>query len=143
MLRTLVLTLLALFALSAASAQNVASLLITPYTLPQAYPDAELLTLFFDALEATQVPCPVDMVKSLEQQEAQAACATVGISDRFARPFVESAFNSPRMELDVRWLTPWQTNNDFGIVRQAEIEGVLYFLAYDLDPRRAYVIRFD
>ena len=83
------------------------------------------------------------MVKSLEQQAAQAACATVGISETFARPFVESAFNSPRMELEVRWLTPWQTNVDFGFVRRAEVEGVLYFLAYDLNPRRAYVIRFD
>lgn len=137
--RTILLTgMIALLGLGLA--QSVGSLRASSWDLPKTDVDNTVVSSFFGALQAVQTACPQSLQDSLAAERALAACARLGdyFSGEVARAMVEMEFISSG-----RWVTSWQEDSGFGVVRQLSFNGSLFFVAMNEATRLAYVVRFE
>lgn len=123
-----------------AAAQGVGTLRQSSWDLPKTDVDNVVVSEFFGALSAVQTACPQSLQDSLAAERALAACARLGayFNGEVARAMAEMAFLSSGS-----WLSPWQEDPGFGVVRRLTYEGVEYYVAMNEAAGFAYVIRFD
>lgn len=116
--------------------------------LPQTDTDRAVVNIFFGAVSAVQAPCSADLKTSLKAERASAACASyentfyAELGDTL-RQLVDSQFLEATYSSTAQWLSPWQSNDDFGTIRQLEYEGTVYYLALNNDEGSAHVIKFS
>lgn len=123
-----------------AGAQSVGGLRGTTWDLPRTDVDNTVISRYFGALQAVQTSCPQSLQDSLAAERAYAACARLGefFMGDMARSLVEIEFISTG-----QWVSPWQEDPGFGVLRRLTLNGVEFFLAMNESTGLAYVIRFE
>lgn len=122
-------------------AQGVGSLRTTSWDLPRTETDNTVVSAFFGALQAVQTSCPQSLQDSLAAERAYAACAKLGdyLSGELGRTMVEVEF----LTTPGTWVSPWQEDPGFGVLRRLSFGGVEYYLAINEVAGLAYAIRFE
>lgn len=122
------------------AAQGVGSLRGSSWDLPKTEADNTVVSEYFGALSAVQTTCPQTLQNSLAAERALAACARLGdyFDGEMARSMAELAFLSKGS-----WVSPWQEDPGFGVVRRLTYGGAEYYLAMNEATGLAYVIRFE
>lgn len=132
------------------SAQDVGGLKSSNTDLPQTDADRTVVNALFGSIGAVQSSCSSSLIASLKKENALATCASydesmyMGVGDGLLREMIDNSFfeiTEAYMGGGGQWLTPWQENKDFGVIRQLGYEGNIYYLT--LDDGVARVIKFN
>lgn len=127
-------------------AQGVGGLRDASWELPKTQSDRLVLNAVLDTTKAVQTTCPQDLIASLAAENALAACA-VPERDSYlgdhGRTMIGLAFTGKG-----RWVTPWQENASFGVVRVLTTRDwdaggeVEYYIAVNSRSGLIYIVRF-